>query len=86
MQLTNGPLRHWVSGIYTYLINKYTYNNIKVKIMKKKNYLLLATAAIALVACTADDDLSAGKSTTAQGDGAIVFNMGTSATTRANKL
>ena len=83
MQLTNGPLQHWVSGIYTYLINKYTYNNIKVKIMKKKNYLLLATAAIALVACTADDDLSAGKSTTAQGDGAIMFNMGTSATTRA---
>ena len=51
--------------------------------MKKKNYLLLATAALALVACTADDDLSAGKSTTAQGDGAIVFNMGTSAMTRA---
>jgi hypothetical protein len=51
--------------------------------MKKKNYLLLATAAIALVACTADDDLSAGKSTTAQGDGAIVFNMETPATTRA---
>ena len=54
--------------------------------MKKKNYLLLATAALALVACTADDDLSAGKSTTAQGDGAIVFNMNTPATTRANKL
>ena len=51
--------------------------------MKKKNYLLLATAAIALVACTADDDLSAGKSTTAQGDGAIVFNMETPASTRA---
>ena len=51
--------------------------------MKKKNYLLLATAAIALVACTADDDLSAGKSTTAQGDGAIMFNMETPASTRA---
>ena len=54
--------------------------------MKKKNYLLLATAAIALVACTADDDLSAGKSTTAQGDGAIVFNMETPASTRATNL
>ena len=49
----------------------------------KKNYLLFATAAIVLAGCTADDDLSAGKSTSpAQGDGAIMFSMNTPATTR----
>ena len=53
----------------------------------KKNYLLFATAAIVLAGCTADDDLSAGKSTSpAQGDGAIMFSMNTPATTRANQL
>jgi hypothetical protein len=50
----------------------------------KKNYLLFATAAIVLAGCTADDDLSASKSTSpAQGDGAIMFSMNTPATTRA---
>ena len=82
MQLTNGPLRHWVSGIYTYLINKYTYNNIKVKIMKKKNYLLLATAALALVACTADDTIG-DSSTTLSENQAIGFNFSMPASTRA---
>ena len=53
----------------------------------KKNYLLFATAAIVLAGCTADDDLSAGKSTSpAQGDGAIMFSMNTPATTRTNQL
>ena len=52
----------------------------------KKNYLLFATAAIVLAGCTADDDLSAGKSTSpAQGDGAIMFSMNTPATTRADQ-
>jgi hypothetical protein len=86
MQLTTmSHCNIWLAEGIHCLINKYTYNYIKVKIMKKKNYLLLATAAIALVACTADDDLSAGKSTTAQGDGAIVFNMNTPAMTRAER-
>lgn len=47
----------------------------------KKNYFLLAAAAMAMAGCANDTDLSSSNST-AQGDGSIAFNMTTPATTR----
>ena len=47
----------------------------------KKNYFLLAAAAMAMAGCANDTDLS-GNSATVQGNGAILFNMNTPAITR----
>ena len=46
-----------------------------------KNYLLMATAIMAMASCANDTDLSVGNSETL-GNGAIAFNMNTPATTR----
>ncbi len=48
----------------------------------KKKHLLFAAAAMAMAGCANDTDLSSGNST-AQGDGAIAFNLTTPATTRS---
>ncbi len=47
-----------------------------------KNYLLMATAVMAMASCANDTDLSGGNSATL-GTGAIAFNMNTPAATRA---
>ena len=49
----------------------------------KKNYLLLATAAVVMAGCANEEDLSINKLTSpTQGDGAIVFSMNTPNATR----